>query len=103
MTVEYFIAMAVILFCVGIVGLVSRRNIFVTYMSIELMLNAVNLVLVLFARLREDAGGSVISLLMIGVIAAEAALFLGMIVQLYRKRRTVDTDLYNGLAQKEFR
>ena len=99
---ESFFALATLLLCIGILGVISRKNIFVIYMSIELMLNAVNLVFATFSRLRPDMGGSVIALLMIGVIAAEAALFLAMIVQLYRKKRTVDSDEFTDLAQKRW-
>jgi len=101
-TPESYFALAVALLCIGLVGLVSRRNLFVIYISVELMLGAVNLVLATFARLRADTGGSVIALLMLGVIAAEAALFLAMIVQLYRKKRSVDSDDYTGLAQRRW-
>jgi NADH-quinone oxidoreductase subunit K len=99
---DSFLALATLLFCIGAVGVVSRKNIFVIYMSIELMLNAVNLILATFSRLRPDMGGSVIALLMIGVIAAEAALFLAMIVQLYRKKRAVDSDAFRDLAQRRW-
>ncbi|WP_201353289.1 NADH-quinone oxidoreductase subunit NuoK [Hydrogenimonas urashimensis] len=99
---ETFFALATSLFCIGFVGVASRRNVFVIYMSIELMLNAVNLVLATFSRLRPDMGGSVIALLMIGVIAAEAALFLAMIVQLYRKKRSVDSDAFADLAHRRW-
>ncbi len=99
---ESFFALATLLLCIGIVGVVSRKNIFVIYMSIELILNAVNLVFATFARLHPDMGGSVIALLMIGVIAAEAALFLAMIVQLYRKKRSVDSDEFADLAHRRW-
>ena len=99
---ESFFALATLLLCIGIVGVVSRKNIFVIYMSIELILNAVNLVFATFSRLHPDMGGSVIALLMIGVIAAEAALFLAMIVQLYRKKRSVDSDEFADLAHRRW-
>ncbi len=99
---EAFFAVAVLLFLFGVVGVASRRNLFVTYLSIELMLNAVNLVLATFSRMQGAFGGSVIALLTLGVIAAEAALFLAMIVQLWRKRRSVDTEAYTDLAQRRW-
>lgn len=100
MTPEPFFMLATLLFCVGLVGVVSRRNLFVVYMSIELMLSAVNLVLATFSRLFGEMHGSAIVLLMIAVIAAEAALFLAMIIQLYRSRRTLDSDAFAQLTQK---
>jgi len=101
MTAEPFFALATILFSLGLIGIVSRRNLFVVYMSIELMLSSVNLILALFSRLRGDMHGSVIALLMIAVIAAEASLFLAMIVQLYRQKRTLDSDVFSQLSQRD--
>lgn len=97
---EPFFLLATLLFSIGLVGIVSRRNLFVVYMSIELMLSAINLVLATFARLHGDMHGSVIVLLLIAVIAAEAALFLAMIIHLYRLRQTLDSDAFNLLSQK---
>ncbi len=88
MTPELFFLLASVLFSIGLVGLVSRKNLFVLYMSIELMLSAVNLLLATFSKVLNDANGSVIALLIIAVIAAEAALFLAMIVHIYRTSRT---------------
>jgi NADH-quinone oxidoreductase subunit K len=101
MTPEPFFALATVLFSLGLIGIVSRRNLFVVYMSIELMLSSVNLVLALFSRLHADMHGSVIALLMIAVIAAEAALFLAIIIQLYRQRRTIDSDAFSRLSQRD--
>jgi NADH-quinone oxidoreductase subunit K len=99
MVPEPFFALATLLFSLGIIGIVSRRNLFVVYMSIELMLSSVNLVLVIFSRLRGDMDGSVIALLLIGVIAAEAALFLAIIIHLVRISRSVDSDAFDELKQ----
>ncbi len=101
MTPEPFFALATLLFSMGIIGIISRRNLFVVYMSIELMLSSVNLILALFSRLHGDMHGSVIALLMIAVIAAEAALFLAIIVLLYRQRRTLDSDVFSKLSQRD--
>ena len=99
MTPEPFFMLSTLLFSLGLMGLMSRRNLFVVYMSIELMLSSVNLILVTFSRLHEDMGGSVMVLLLIAVIAAEAALFLAMIIQLVRSRRSVDSDDFAQLRQ----
>ena len=103
MTPEPFFALATILFCIGLVGIVSRRNLFVIYMSAELMLSAVNLILATFSRILGSTDGSAIVLLMIAVIAAEAALFLAAIIQLYRGRKTLDSDAFSALAQPKER
>ena len=100
MTPDIFFLLASLLFSIGIVGLISRRNLFVLYMSIELMLSSVNLLLATFSKVLNDASGSVIALVMIAVIAAEAALFLAMIVHIYRDNRTIDSDDFNHLKQE---
>jgi NADH-quinone oxidoreductase subunit K len=84
------------------VGVVARRNLFVLYLSVELMLNGVNLILATLSRIRPDMGGASIALIMLGVIAAEAALFLALIVQLWRSRRSVDVERYRDLAQERW-
>ena len=99
---DLFFAMAVWLVCAGAVAVAARRNIFVLYIGIETMLSGVNLALATFARLRPDMGGSVVALLMSGGIAAEAALFLALIVQLYRKKRSVDAEDFADLAQRKW-
>lgn len=99
MTPDMFFLLASILFSIGIVGLISRRNLFVLYMSIELMLSSVNLFLAIFSKVLGDANGSVIALLIIAVIAAEAALFLAIIIHLYKTRMTVDSDSFNKLRE----
>lgn len=99
MTPDMFFALASILFSIGLVGLISRRNLFVLYMSIELMLSSINLVLTTFSKILGDASGSAIALLIIAVIAAEAALFLAMIIHLYRDNRTLDSDNFDKLSE----
>ena len=100
MSPNLFFLLASVLFSIGLIGLVSRRNLFVMYMSIELMLSAINLLLATFSKVLGDPSGSVIALLIIGVIAAEAALFLAMIVHVYRTSRSIDSRTFNKLAQE---
>jgi len=101
MSPNAFYLLASLLFSIGLVGLVSRKNLFVLYMSIELMLSSVSLILATLSKVLGDAGGSVMSLLIIGVIAAEAAVFLAMIVNLYRSKKTLDSDRFNMLKEGE--
>lgn len=101
MSPNAFYLLASFLFSIGLVGLVSRRNLFVLYMSIELMLSSVSLILATLSKVLGDAGGSVMSLLIIGVIAAEAAVFLAMIVNLYRAKKTLDSDRFTMLKEGE--
>jgi NADH-quinone oxidoreductase subunit K len=99
MTPDMFFLLTSLLFSIGLVGLISRRNLFVVYMSIELMLSSVNLLLATFSKVLGDASGSVIALLIIAVIAAEAAIFLAMIVHIYRVNRTIDSDDFDKLKE----
>lgn len=101
MTPDMFFLLASLLFSIGLVGLISRRNLFVVYMSIELMLSSINLVLATFSKVLGDASGSVIALLIIAVIAAEAAIFLAMIVHIYRENRTIDGDDLDKLKEAD--
>ncbi len=100
MTPNLFFLLASLLFSIGLVGVVSRRNLFVVYMSIELMLSSVNLVFATLSRLLGDAGGSTMAILLIAVIAAEAALFLAIIIHLYRQSKTLDSDLFSDLKER---
>ena len=102
MTPAPFFFLASILFSLGIVGVVSRRNLFVVYMSIELMLSSINLLLITFSKVLGSPDGSVIALLMIAVIAAEAALMLAVIIHLFRHNRSIDSDRYDRLRQGDY-
>ena len=99
MSPDMFFMLASLMFSLGLVGLVSRRNLFVLYMSIELMLSSVNLFLATFSKVLDDASGSVIALLMIAVIAAEAALLLAMIIHIHRTNKTIDSDNFDKLKE----
>ena len=99
MSPNLFFLLASLLFSIGLIGVVSRRNLFVVYMSIELILSSISLVLATFSKIQDNAGGSVMALLMIGVIAAEAALFLAMIVHIYRQNKSIDSDRLNRLGE----
>ncbi|MBN2895341.1 MAG: NADH-quinone oxidoreductase subunit NuoK [Campylobacterales bacterium] len=96
----HFLLLGTLLFGIGLVGVIARRNLFVVYMSIELMLSAVNLLLATFSRIRGDEGGAVLSLLLIAVIAAEAAIFLAMIIALFRAKRSIDAHDFTQLSQE---
>ena len=99
LTAYTFVSM--MLFSIGVIGVVSRRNIFVIYMSIELMLNGVNLFLVTFARYHFNMDPQVITIMVISIAAAEAAIFLSVIILLYRSRKSLDTDIFTTLTQSE--
>ena len=90
--VSHYLALAVILFSMGIFGVVVRRNALVVFMSVELMLNAANLVFLAFARENGDPSGHVNALFAIAVAAAEASVGLAIVIAVFRARGTVNVD-----------
>jgi NADH-quinone oxidoreductase subunit K len=91
--VEYYVVLSAILFAIGGTGFLVRRNVLVTLLSIEVMLNAVNLALVAFNRARpENHTGQVFSFFLIAAEAAEVAVGLAIVLALYRLKRTVRSD-----------
>jgi NADH-quinone oxidoreductase subunit K len=97
--VSAFLALALILFCIGLYGALTKRNTVIVLISIELMLNAVNINLVTFSKygLNPSITGQVFALFAISVAAAEAAVGLAILIALYRNRRTVNVDEMNQL------
>jgi NADH-quinone oxidoreductase subunit K len=83
------------LFMVGVVGVMIRRNIIIIFMSIELILNAVNINLVAYSNQQQNVVGQVFAVFVIAVAAAEAAVGLGIILALYRNKETVNIDEMN--------
>ncbi len=80
------------IFLIGLVGLLVRRNILIVLMCVELMLNAVNLSFVTFSKLHADMGGQLAVFFIITVAAAESAVGLGLVIAMFRTLRSVDTD-----------
>jgi NADH-quinone oxidoreductase subunit K len=92
-----FVALAVILFVIGAVGVLVRRNAMVIFMCIELMLNAVNLAFVAFARLHNNLDGQVIAFFVMVVAAAEVVVGLAILMAIFRARRSASVDDANLL------
>jgi len=90
--VTWYLALSAVLFGIGAVGVLVRRSLIVIFMSIELMLNAVNLAFVALARMHGDVQGQAVVLFVMAVAAAEAAVGLAIFIQLYRVRETVDAE-----------
>ncbi|MEP7284967.1 MAG: NADH-quinone oxidoreductase subunit NuoK [Chloroflexota bacterium] len=90
--VEYFVILSAILFVMGVLGVLIRRNAIMIFMSVELMLNAANLSLVAFARQWNDVNGQLIVFFVITVAAAEVAVGLALIVAIFRTKRSIDID-----------
>ena len=90
--ISYFLLVSALLFTIGTIGVLVRRNALIIFMSIELQLNAVNLALVAFARQQGNLTGQVLAFFSMVVAAAEVVVGLAIIVTLYRKARTSDVD-----------
>ncbi len=89
---EHFLIVSGILFVIGALGVLTRRNIIVILLCVEIMLNAANLSFVTFSRMHGDIGGQVISLLVIAIAASEVAVGLAIAVLLFKKRGILDPD-----------
>ncbi len=83
---SFYLTVAAVLFTIGAVGLLVRRNVLIMFMCVELMLNAVNLTFVTFARMLDDVGGQSVVFFVMVVAAAEVVVGLGIIVAIYRRR-----------------
>lgn len=96
---QYFLLTAAAIFCIGIYGLITSRNAVRVLMSIELLLNAVNLNLMAFSNYLDPVGikGQIFSVFVITIAAAEAAVGLAIVLAIYRNRATVDMEQFNLL------
>ena len=89
---HHYLTVSILLFCLGLLGVILRRNLLVIYMSLELMLNAANLALVSFSRFNNKLDGQVLVFFIITVAAAEVAVGLALIVALFRKRQSAHVE-----------
>jgi NADH-quinone oxidoreductase subunit K len=94
-TPYHYLVLSAALFMIGVIGVVVRRNIIIILMSIELMLNAVNINLAAFSYQLQNAAGQVFAIFVIAVAAAEAAVGLGIILAFYRNKETLNIDEMN--------
>lgn len=94
---SYYVLLSAALFVIGVVGVLTRRNAIVVFMSVELMLNAANLALVAFARQQASTDGQILVFFVITVAAAEVAVGLALLVAIFRSKRTTDVDEVNVL------
>src|SRR5208282_1871448 len=93
----HFVALSVILFVIGAVGVLARRNALIIFMCVELMLNAVNLAFVAFARLHGNLNGQVIAFFVMVIAAAEVVVGLAILTSIFRARRSSSVDDANLL------
>jgi NADH-quinone oxidoreductase subunit K len=94
---SFYLILSAVLFTIGTVGVLTRRNAIVVLMCIEVMLNSVNLTFVTFSRYLASTTGQVFVLMTVAVAAAEVAVGLGLIIALYRQKKTADVDDINIL------
>ena len=94
---QHYLVLAAILFSIGALGVLVRRNAIVVFMCIELMLNAVNLTFLAFSRYRDSMDGHVFTFFVMAVAAAEAAVGLAIILHVFRSRQTLNVDEANLL------
>lgn len=91
-TTDHYVVLSILLFFIGALGVLGRRNVITVLMSVELMLNAVNLLLIAFSRQWGDHGGQMIAFFVIAVAAVEAAVGLAILVAIFRLRETTNLD-----------
>ena len=94
-SLEWYLGLSALLFCIGIAGVLTRRNALIIFMSIELMLNAVNLTFVAFSRFLPNIDGQIFVFFVMVVAAAEVAVGLAIIVTIFRHKESVDIDKVN--------
>lgn len=94
---NWYIILSSVLFCIGVMGVLFRRNAIIIFMSIELMLNSVNLLLVAFSVYHSDPAGQVFVFFTMAVAAAEIAVGLAILVVMYRNTKSTDIDVLNRL------
>ena len=92
---SYYLTLSAVLFTIGVVGVLTRRNAIIVFMCIELMLNSVNLTLVAFSSFLGNTNGQIFVFFVMAVAAAEAAVGLAIIIALFRNKQTVNIDEIN--------
>jgi len=98
-SLPHYLAVGAILFCLGLVGFLSRRNLIVMFLSAELMLQGVAINFVAFSRLHGNLHGQVFTLFVIAVAACEAGIALALFLTLYRRKRSLDVSLWQALRE----
>lgn len=97
MEINYYLITSALLFCIGVIGVLIRRNAIIIFMCIELMLNAINLTLVAFSSYLGNINGQIFVFIVMTVAAAEAAIGLAIVISLFRNKESVNIDEINIL------
>lgn len=100
-SLESYLIVGAVLFVLGIVGFLTRRNLIIMFLSAEMMLQGVAVNLTAFARFRGDLGGQALVLFILAVAACEAAIALALILMLYRRRKSLDVSLWQELREPD--
>src|SRR5262249_58516297 len=98
---SYYVLLSAVLFGLGVIGVLTRRNALIVFMSVEMMLNSANLALVAFAQRWQSANGQILVFFVITVAAAEVAVCLALLVPIFRTKRTTDVDQIKTLKGYE--
>lgn len=93
--INSYLIISAVLFTIGVIGVLTRRNVIIVFMCIELMLNSVNLTLVAFSALYGDSTGQILVFFVMAVAAAEAAVGLAIIIAIFRNTMKIDIDHFN--------
>lgn len=96
-TIHHYLALSALLFCLGLVGIIVRKNLLIVFMCIEVLMNAVNLSFVALARYYLAMDGHVIAIFVMAIAAVEAAIGLGIVIALFRNRQSVNTSDFTAL------
>lgn len=97
MPTQYYLFLGLALFCIGVMGVLMRRNAIIILMCIELMLNAVNLLMVTFSKMHNDPNAQIFVFFIMVVAAAEVSVGLSIIVLMFRKVKSIDINILNRL------
>ena len=95
--VDYYVILSAILFSIGVLGVLIRRNALIIFMSVELMLNAANLAIVAFSSVIQSYSGQIFVFFVIAVAAAEVAVGLALIVEIFKSKHSIDVDQMSSL------
>ena len=101
LTLENYLVVGAILFALGMIGFLTRRNLIIMFLSAEMMLQGVAINLVAFSHYRGNLGGQVLTMFMLAVAACEAALALALIVMLFRRKKSLDVSLWQELREPD--
>jgi NADH-quinone oxidoreductase subunit K len=95
--IDYYVLLSAVLFTIGALGVLIRRNALIIFMSVELMLNSANLAMVAFSSVLQSFSGQIYVFFVIAVAAAEVAVGLALIVEIFKSKRSIDVDQMNSM------